>query len=235
MRQLALALAAPEVEGYCQGTNLVVTSNSIPHYTFVAITPNALTEVDQNWSIPLNPTLAASPSEIPLLGQIAFTVSGLPIFGPNEATQPDPYGDPVYNGIVDGCGGHTAMEYHNHKVEQKCMTADAMVGEPWTLADPDGTEASPVVAWSFDGFAIYGPYGCLDADCSEIVEYVSGYEQIADPSTYAWDAHEYRASDDPTVLDECNGHEGPDGDYHYHATETFPYVLGCYSGSRIGG
>lgn len=25
---------------------------------------------------------------------------------------------------------------------------------------------------------------------------------------------------------------GPNGDYHYHATDTFPYILGCYAGER---
>ena len=32
-------------------------------------------------------------------------------------------------------------------------------------------------------------------------------------------------------LDECNGRVGPDGTYRYHATKTFPYILGCYKGT----
>ena len=35
----------------------------------------------------------------------------------------------------------------------------------------------------------------------------------------------------PAYLDECNGHVGPSGDYHYHTTATFPYILGCYRGT----
>ncbi|MBP0001608.1 MAG: YHYH protein [Cyanobacteria bacterium SID2] len=34
----------------------------------------------------------------------------------------------------------------------------------------------------------------------------------------------------PTDLDQFNGHEGPDGTYHYHITENFPYILGGYRG-----
>lgn len=49
--------------------------------------------------------------------------------------------------------------------------------------------------------------------------------------TYAWDNNEYRAKSGSQFLDRCNGHYGPAGDYHYHATETFPYVLGCYRGT----
>jgi hypothetical protein len=37
--------------------------------------------------------------------------------------------------------------------------------------------------------------------------------------------------DDPNILDPCNGRVGPDGVYRYHATTTFPYVLGCYRGT----
>jgi hypothetical protein len=95
--------------------------------------------------------------------------------------------------------------------------------------------AATPTGYAGDGFPIFGSLGCSDAACSDVVEYVSGYEQIGDPSTYAWDAHEYRSSSDPTVLDECNGHVGPSGDYHYHATETFPYILGCFTGTPTSG
>jgi len=179
--------------------------------------------------------VATNPSDIPLLGQIGFTVSGLPIFGPNEAEFPDPYGDPVYNGITDGCTGHTAFEYHNHALSQKCLSEEGLVAEPWTLPDPTGDEPSGVLAWSLDGFPIYGPFGCGDADCLEVIEYASGWVQTGDPSTYAWDNHEFVDDADPATLDQCNGHVGPDGDYHYHATSSFPYVLGCYSGTAADG
>lgn len=224
----------PELAGECDGDVFVVTSNAIPHYTFVAMTPNALVENDQHWEIPRSPVLAGTPEDIPLLGQIAFTVTGLPIFGPNEAEFPDPYGDPVYNGITDGCRGHTAFEYHNHALEQKCLTAEGLVAEPWTLAEPAGDEPSPVLAWALDGFPIYGPYGCEDAGCTSVMEYSSGWVQTGDPSTYAWDNNEYVEDNDPATLDQCNGHTGPQGDYHYHATATFPYVLGCFSGTAAG-
>lgn len=67
------------------------------------------------------------------------------------------------------------------------------------------------------------------------MEFESGWVQTGDPTTYAWDNHEYRASDSETVLDVCNGRTGPDGHYRYHATEGFPYVLGCYHGVIDGG
>ena len=224
---------APELDGWCDGATFVVESNGIPHYTFVEITPNALTEADQRWEIPLNPAVAPAPTDIPLLGDVGFTVAGTVWYGPNEAERPDPYGDPVHNGITDGCTGHTAPQaYHHHALQQECLVQENVgKAEPWTAGDPDPNVASPVIGWAGDGFPIHGPYGCADPACSAVVEYVSGWEQIGDPSTYAWDAHEYRASADATVLDQCNGHVGPGGDYHYHATSTFPYILGCFTGT----
>lgn len=37
----------------------------------------------------------------------------------------------------------------------------------------------------------------------------------------------------PTNLDWLNGHKGPDGQYHYHATKTFPYLNGGFYGEVI--
>lgn len=52
---------------------------------------------------------------------------------------------------------------------------------------------------------------------------------------WAFDGYEIRGPLEadgaaPQGLDECNGHAGADGSYHYHLTPRFPYVLGCYRG-----
>jgi hypothetical protein len=52
---------------------------------------------------------------------------------------------------------------------------------------------------------------------------------------WAFDGYEIRGpleadGSQPAGLDECNGHRGADGLYHYHLTATFPYVMGCYRG-----
>ena len=212
----------PYVEAACDGDELRVRSNDVPHFEFVQLTPNPLVEQDDEWTIPLEPELAASTTEIPLLGLVAFTLTGLHVYGPNEGDFPDPYGDPVYNDIVDGCGGHTAFAYHAHALVTACIDE---------TAPADGSEPDPLLGYALDGFPILGRHGCADADCGEVVEYRSGWVQTGDPTTWAWDNHRYEASDDPAVLDACNGHVGPGGDYHYHETAGFPYVLGCYAGS----
>lgn len=78
-------------------------------------------------------------------------------------------------------------------------------GVPYFITDELDTdgEHSVLIGYLLDGFPIYGPQ---DED-----------------------------GEAPTDLDECNGHFGPtpefpDGVYHYHTTETAPFVPSCYSG-----
>ena len=99
------------------------------------------------------------------------------------------------------------------------------------MPDPDGSEPSHIIAYSFDGFPIYGKYCCSDVFCSEVLEMKSSYVLIGDPSRDVYDAYEYVADQGVDYLDACNGHYGPDGEYHYHATDTWPYILGCYRGT----
>lgn len=227
----------PSVSAYCTDTTFVVESNAIPPYTFVQTTPNPLTAQTDKYEIPRNPQIAAQTTEIPLLGLAGFAVNGLPFFGPNEGATPvdSAFGDPVYNGLMDPCLGHTAYEYHYHSMLVKCLDENSLVEKPWMNADPPADEPSPIIGWALDGFPIYGPQECADAACTGVVVMQSGYAKIGDPKTYAWKAYQWQSHDDPTYLDECNGHTGPKGDYHYHATSGFPYIIGCYKGTPMGG
>lgn len=226
--------AKPTLTASCTATSFVVESNGMPTYTFVQTTPNPLKEQMDHWEIPLTPVAAAATTAVPLLGVAGFAVNGMPFFGPNEAAQPasEAFGDPVFNGLMDPCQGHTANEYHYHSLSVKCLNASGLVAKPWMNADPPATEASPIIAWALDGYPVYGSQECADGACSKVVVMQSGYAKTGDPTTYAWKAYTWAAhAGDATYLDACNGHTGPKGDYHYHATSGFPYVIGCYHGT----
>jgi len=229
---------APTLSGYCTETTFVVDSNDMPTYKFVQTTPNDLKAVPAHYEIPRFPQVASTTTDVPLLGYAAFAVNGIMTFGPTEGPQPadQAYGDPVYNGLMDPCQGHTAESYHYHSFEEKCLTPAGLVSEPWTNPDPAANTPSPIIGWAADGFPIYGMRECKDEACSAVVEMKSGYEKTGDPKTNAWNAYAWKEhAGDTTYLDECNGHTGPKGDYHYHNTKGFPYVLGCFRGTPMFG
>ena len=101
--------ADPQLSVSCDDNSINVSSIGIPHYNFVQITSNDLQSQNYNWDIPRYPIENGENNAIPFLGTDGIANNGLPIFGPNEGPHPDPYGDPVYNGIMDYCMGHTAQ------------------------------------------------------------------------------------------------------------------------------
>ena len=213
--------AMPVVAVQCTDTEVVVTSNGMPGYEFVPMTPNGLQEQTWEWRVPLTPLVAdATTSIVDRLGPIGFTTTGLPIFGPTEGPTPEreAFGDPVYNGLLDDCGGHTgyAADYHNHALNAVAAC---------------NLDHSFIVGYALDGFPIYNSVGCLDVACSQTAVFVSGYDLIGDPTSYSWKAYAYDATGKGNVLDECNGRIGPDGTYRYHATTAFPYIIGCLRGT----
>ncbi len=213
--------AKPRIEGACEGDEFVIRSNGIPHYEFVQITPNPLVERQNEFRVPRRPQLAEEPAAIPFLGTIGAAVNGIALYGPNEGPVPavERFGDPIFNAIMDECMGHTADQYHYHALNQPCLTDGVKEGAP-----------SPVLGYALDGFPIRGPLGCADNECGEVIRYESSWEMTGDPSVNAWQAYAFKEKQERQFLDRCNGHRGPEGDYHYHATATFPYILGCYSG-----
>ncbi len=216
--------AKPAVSVVCSATRLDVTSNGMISYTFVPKTPNPLKVQSWYWSVPLSPALAASPTSVSnKFGTIGFTVTGLPIYAAMEGAQPanEAYGDPSYNGILDTCGGHTgpAGEYHDHSI---------------TDSSACGFGSQQILGYALDGFPIMSANGCLDEACTEPVTFHSGWVRTGNPATNAWSAYTYVAnSSDPTQLDKCNGRVGPDGQYAYYATSTFPYTIGCFAGTEV--
>jgi hypothetical protein len=205
--------AKAKVSAECSGSNLVVTSNGMPSYAYVAKTPNGLKTQSWKWTVPAAPKKASKVTSIATrLGTIGFTVTGIPIYGPMEGPVPAnmAFGDPVYNGILDSCKGHTGYmaDYHDHAI---LATASC------------GFAQSKIVGYAIDGFPIYGASSSIK----------SGYVKTGNPKTNSWTAYTYKASSSKNVLDKCNGRTEADGSYAYHATSTFPYTIGCFKGTPV--
>lgn len=198
----------------CDEDSLLVTGNSLIDYEFVQITPNDLAAVDQTWDIPLEPT-AADVAGAMGLGVIGVAVNGIPLFGAFEAPAQG-YGDPLSDGLLDACHGHTAPGglYHYH-ARYGCL-----------FEDPD--EPGLVYGYVNDGYAIVAPFECTDAGCTQTEEVTSSYVRVDESSTAAFEAWEYQEGTGD--LDECNGRTDADGVYRYYLTDAFPYLPFCYHG-----
>ena len=250
-RNKARGYPDPELDVSFNDDFIVVESNGIPTFEFVSTTPNGLREQNFEWQIPRNPEPADELTQIPLLGTVAITTAGLPIYGPNEAQIPHPYGDPYINGILDYCHGHTGgqADYHFHFAPTCVIEA------------PDGTEEHyNIIGFALDGYPIIAHYKGIHGQTGDEAfdwQEVSGYEPDADykeevieggaNSTYAWDNYNYEAGRKGRSLDECNGRtlvkvELASGatfdeasffgfDYGYFVTAEFPYFLAKYHGA----
>jgi len=213
--------AKPSISVSCTSSELKVTSNGMISFPYDPKTPNGLSAQEWSWAVPLNPAKAKTVTSInTLMGTLGFTVSGLPIYGPTEGPVPQDsaYGDPVYNKLVDICGGHTGYksDYHHHEI---------------TMVQQCNLSKQTILGYALDGFPIYSTLGCLDTKCKKTAIMKSGYIKTGNPKTNTWSAYTYKKSTSSTVLDSCNGRKQPDGTYGYHATTAFPYLIGCFTGT----
>jgi hypothetical protein len=252
---------APSLAVSWNSDYLIVKSNGIPTFEFVETTPAELRAQDYSWEIPLNPEPASSSSQVPLLGPIAITTTGLPIYGPNEGPFPHPFGDPYVNAILDYCHGHTARngDYHFHAAPE-CL-----------IEHPDGTEEHyNVIGFAADGYPLIAHYKSVLDEAGEHVllngetqfDWLEQSGYVADKnyqeniingdgtSTYAWNQYDYDPSLEGVTLDDGNGRHLTEEltittsggeiisekdffgfDYGYFVVDVFPYFVARYRGS----
>jgi hypothetical protein len=139
-----------------EGDKRVFASNDLPNHptgVFPIAPDDPAFAVDHNPShiaaqsirieVPLNPTLAPTPSCLP--GAVGITLSGVALFDALDAEQRDA----VAHEVQDSCQGHPQITstYHYHSMST-CI-------EDKTL--PDGHSA--LMGYALDGFGIYGHHG----------------------------------------------------------------------------
>lgn len=234
--QLTIALSGDHCE---------FSTNAIPNHDFNDASrsfPNTVSAQADTYRVAIAPQVAAAKTALSLTDDNAILLNGVKVdilgagcfgvgngkIGCNDTSQPWRYdpANPSAGFLIDSHNAHTQPDgtYHYH-------------GEPKALFSSDDVVKSPVVGFAADGFPIFGsffddngairevqpsyrlksglrptgagqPGGTYDGTFRDDYEYVSG---LGD-------------------LDECNG-VLVDGDYRYHITKQFPYVLGCFSGT----
>jgi len=228
-----------------EGSECVLTSNSIPNHNFNDSTASFATnvsEVSAEFRIPTEPAFASAATAISLTTDNAVFLNGVKLdllaagcfgvgdgkIGCNDNNQPwrfDPM-SPLTTFGTDANNAHTQPDgtYHYH-------------GNPKALFDQNAMSESPVIGFAADGFPIFGSY----IDDNGQIRAVSSSFQLrsgsrpsgaSDPGgnydgTFV-DDYEYVPSSGD--LDECNGMMR-NGSYGYYVTDAYPWVLACFKGT----
>ena len=226
----------------CGQTYMTVASNGITPYAFMQVGPHDMLEQNPpaQYQIPRTVAWNATVTQSTVVGPVGVAINGMVIATPSASSGPLKYGDPEDQEVPDGCLGHPTPGglYHYHALKASCFYPAADDGD---LRGDACTAPSPVIGWAFDGYPILGPCECLDAACTNVVEMRSSWDWAVgsdmDSSDCVYQDYSYygngnmEASDGDEFLDECNGHYGPGGDYHYHATNEYPWTLRCFRGN----
>lgn len=235
------------------GTKCTITSNDIPNYDFndgSGHFAESASVQDLKLSITRNPEKADTATDLSLLYYSAVMLNGVVLDQvANGCYKPeDPSADSDGN-IANGCGasadwrldplGKVKLGTDSHNAHVQPGGLYHYHGDPRALYDLDNSnKPSPVIGFAADGFPIYGPY-YLDEKTGQVAQATSGYSIKSGqrPSgdsnpggnydgTYIQD---YEFSNVGT-LDRCNGMT-INGQYGYYVTTSYPYVMGCYSGT----
>lgn len=223
----------------------VFTSNAIPNHQFndTGDFASDVQEQQQSFTTTTNPQKKDSPTALSLRYDNAILLNGVKvdllaagcygvgngINGCIDMTTPWRY-DPMFAGnnfAHDSHNAHTQPDgtYHYH-------------GNPKALFnDSDGSVASPVIGFAADGFPIFGSYF---NDNGTIRKAISSYQlrggsrpsDNGNPGgTYDGTfIDDYEYIEGAGDLDECNGMT-VNGVYGYYITDSYPYILGCFSGT----
>lgn len=217
-----------------------ITANGIPDHDVGEFpnrrNPNTISPQAYAFTVPAEPKIADKPTPN---GMSAFgvAVNGV-VLDPgaaewwqgdrNSGWQYEPLGGGIDLG-VDANNAHVQPNgaYHYHAMPTGLV--QKLTG---------GKPAMVLLGWASDGFPIYGPWGYSDPQDakSELRKLKSSYQIKNTPrsggpggthdGTFVAD-YEYKAG--AGDLDECNGRTGvtpefPQGIYHYHITDEFPFI-----------
>lgn len=228
---------------YYNTQNVYVKSSGIPNYYLDGQTHNDGKDLDATWQIPRNPQKATTPGFVQG-GQIGLMMDGSVFFHPGDAQSYNNAG--VWNRLayyfegmdMDVSNGHSTPTnmYHHHFDNLK-------------MHDFDATKHSPIVAYAWDGYPVYGPFGYKNTDGTGGIKRMESSYATKGATTRAngpaVDAQypdgcfieDWQYNSGSGDLDEHNGRfcitpEYPNGTYAYFTTVDanykpyYPYFIG---------
>ncbi|WP_284205433.1 YHYH protein [Psychromonas marina] len=236
-----------------EGDKCIFTTNAIPNHDFNDADKsfhNKVSEQDITYTIPQSPVVSSKVTKLGLRTDNAIFLNGVKLdvmaagcfgigrgfIGCGDDGQPFRY-DPMskLNSFgVDSHNAHTQPDgtYHYH-------------GNPLAMFSENSTVASPLIGFAADGFPIYGSYfdenGTIRKAKSSYVFKDNGGPRVDityKGKTYSpggvydgkyIDDFVYSASSGGD-LDQCNGMT-VNGKYAYYVTDTYPWVLNCFTGT----
>jgi YHYH protein/Secretion system C-terminal sorting domain len=148
-----------DVESVYYTTSYVyVKSSGVPDYYRNGVSHNDAHDLHATWVLPRNSVPATTPTGF-AGGQEGVMIDGDMMFTPGDAQSYNGAG--VWNRLayffermdMDASNGHSTPDsmYHHHFDNLKLHT--------W-----DSTTHSPIVAFAWDGYPVYGPYGYANTD-----------------------------------------------------------------------
>ena len=153
----------------------------------------------------------------------------------------------IRNHMYGGMSTALGVDSYNGLIDDNSQYA--YVGVPTSTYTESSTTHSPLIGYALDGFPIYGKYGYTNSDGSGgVTEMTSSYKLItshlrphvlhdgggAPHNGYYRNDFVYEKGHG--YLDEHNGRyaatpEYPEGIYHYHVTDSFPYMMNGFTGA----
>jgi hypothetical protein len=230
-----------------------LASNGIPNHDFndsSAHFATPVSEIDSVFEISRNPLLAAKATllsqrtyDAVMLNGVVLDLLSAGCYRPGS-NMADANGNVAIgcsvndNWLLDPLGYTDRFGADLHSAHTQPDGRYHYHGNPNAMfSDSASPGVSPVIGFTADGFPIYGSY-FFDAASKTIRKAVSGYtlrKGTRDSSTgpggtyNGWyiDDYEFTNAGD---LDVCNGMT-VDGQYGYYVTDSYPWVLGCISGT----
>ena len=244
-----------EVEITSTANGCTILVNGIPNHDFndeSAQFASQVSEVSRSFNIPASPQLANEPTPLSqgyfdaiMLNGVVVDILSAGCYDPTS-NQADADGN-IFIGctvndawLLDPLGAESKFGADSHNAHPQPDGTYHYHGNPNAMFDDQpGENGSPVIGFAADGFPIFGNY-FLDPETNTVRKAISGYElkqgvrpgpDNNDPGgtydgTYN-DDYEFTGNGD---LDECNGMT-VGGQYGYYITDTYPWMIKCYSGS----